>query len=74
VPAQVRFPLTGFASYRVTSSAVIGTAINLPSAGVIRQLTRKQWREGDVALLKAAAARFEMYVPDQWRFTASTDD
>jgi hypothetical protein len=53
---------------------VIGTAINLPSAGVIRQLTRKQWREGDVALLKAAAARFEMYVPDQWRFTARTDD
>ena len=28
------------------------------------RLTRRQWREGDVALLEAAAARLGVQVPD----------
>ena len=41
----------------VTDPATIGAALGLPAAEATRLLTRRQWREGDVALLRAAAAR-----------------
>ena len=37
--------------------AWIGAAFGLPAAEGAKLLTRHQWREGDVALLTAAAAR-----------------
>jgi hypothetical protein len=36
----------------------------MPVAEATSLLTRHQWREGDVALLQAAAARLEVQVPD----------
>jgi hypothetical protein len=35
----------------------------MPPAEANKLLTRHQWREGDVALLEAAAARLRMQVP-----------
>ena len=40
----------------VTDPAAIGAALGLPAAEATKLLTRHQWREGDVALLRAAAA------------------
>jgi hypothetical protein len=45
---------THFEDCGITSPAQIGAATGLPSAEAIRLLTRRQWREGDVAALKAA--------------------
>ena len=36
----------------------------MPPAEAAKLLTRHQWREGDVALLQAAAARLGVQVPD----------
>ena len=41
----------------ITTPAAIGAALGMPPAEATKLLTRHQWREGDVALLQAAAAR-----------------
>src|ERR687892_2723964 len=41
----------------IADPAAIGAALGLPAAEATKLLTRHQWREGDVALLTAAAAR-----------------
>ena len=41
----------------ITTPAAIGAALGMPAAEAASLLTRRQWREGDVALLQAAAAR-----------------
>ena len=45
----------------ITRSAEISTAIGLPEPDAVKLLTRKLWREGDVALLEAVAMRLGMY-------------
>jgi hypothetical protein len=44
--------------------AEIGATLGMPTAEADKLLTRHQWREGDVALLEAAAARLGVQVPD----------
>ena len=46
----------------ITTSAAIGEALGMPAAEATKLLTRRQWREGDVALLQAAAARLGLKV------------
>ncbi len=41
----------------------IGAALDMPPAEATSLLTRRQWREGDVALLEAAAARLGVQAP-----------
>ncbi len=41
----------------ITTPAAIGEALGMAPAEATKLLTRHQWREGDVALLEAAAAR-----------------
>ena len=41
----------------ITEPAEIGAALGLPAVEATKLLTRHQWREDDVALLTAAAAR-----------------
>jgi saccharopine dehydrogenase-like NADP-dependent oxidoreductase len=41
----------------------IGAALGMPAAEAAALLSRKQWREGDVALLEAAAARLALPKP-----------
>jgi hypothetical protein len=43
--------------------AQIGAAVGLPPAEAVRLLTRRQWREGDVAALRAVADRLGLEVP-----------
>ena len=54
-----------------TTPDAIGAALGMPAAEATALLTRKQSREGDLLLLKAAAARLELQVPvlgpDPWR-------
>lgn len=47
----------------VTTPAAIGEALGMAAADATSLLTRHQWREGDVALLQAAAARLGVQVP-----------
>ena len=47
----------------ITTPAEIGAALGLPTAEAAKLLTRHQWREGDVALLEAAAAWLGVQVP-----------
>ena len=47
----------------ITTPAEIGVALGMPVAEATGLLTRRQWREGDVALLQAAAARLGVQVP-----------
>jgi hypothetical protein len=47
----------------ITDPAEIGATLGMPPAEANKLLTRHQWREGDVALLEAAAARLRMQVP-----------
>jgi hypothetical protein len=47
----------------ITTPAAIGAALGMPAAEATSLLTRHQWREGDVARLKAAAARLGVRVP-----------
>jgi hypothetical protein len=54
---------THFEDCGITSPAQIGAATGLPPAEAIRLLTRRQWREGDVAALKAIADRLGLGVP-----------
>ena len=41
----------------ITEPTEIGEALGIPAVEATKLLTRHQWREGDVALLTAAAAR-----------------
>ena len=41
----------------ITDPVGIGEALGMPAVEATKLLTRHQWREGDVALLTAAAAR-----------------
>jgi hypothetical protein len=47
----------------ITTPAAIGEALGMPAAEATKLLTRRQWREGDVAALQAAAARLGLQVP-----------
>jgi hypothetical protein len=47
----------------IITPAEIGVALGMPAAEAASLLTRHQWREGDVALLEAAAARLGVQVP-----------
>ena len=47
----------------ITMPASIGAATGLPAAEAARLLTRRQWREGDVAALMAIADRLGLDVP-----------
>ena len=46
----------------ITDPAAIGAALGLPAGEATKLLTRHQWREGDVALLRAAAARLGLSI------------
>ena len=46
----------------ITDPAAIGAALGMPAGEAANLLTRHQWREGDVALLEAAAARLGLRV------------
>ena len=41
----------------ITNPAAIGEALGMPAADTTKLLSQHQWREGDVALLEATAAR-----------------
>jgi hypothetical protein len=58
----------------ITMPAAIGAALGLPVTEATKLLTRHQWREGDVALLEAAAARLGLQVPDQGRPPADAEE
>src|SRR4051794_2090518 len=47
----------------ITTPVAIGAALGMPGVEAIRLLIRRHWREGDVALLQAAAARLGLKVP-----------
>ena len=47
----------------ITTPAAVGEALGMPAAEATKLLTRHQWREGDVALLQAVAARLGVQVP-----------
>jgi hypothetical protein len=53
----------------ITTPANIGAALDMPPDEAMKLLTRHQWRDGDVALLEAAAARLGVRAfeaPDGW--------
>jgi hypothetical protein len=47
----------------ITTPAAIGEALGMPATDATKLLTRRQWRDGDMELLKAAAARLGLRVP-----------
>ena len=47
----------------ITMPAAIGAVLDMPPAEAAKLLRGHQWREGDVALLQAAAARLGVQVP-----------
>src|SRR3712207_9388036 len=57
----------------ITDPAAIGAALGLPAAEAAKLLTRHQWREGDVALLTAAAARLGVPAKGAPRAAAGED-
>jgi saccharopine dehydrogenase-like NADP-dependent oxidoreductase len=46
----------------ITDPAAIGEALGMPAAEATKLLARSQWREGDVALLEAVAARLGLSI------------
>ena len=46
----------------ITTPTAIGEALGMPAKDAQGLLTRRQWREGDVAALQAAAARLGLSV------------
>src|SRR3712207_6365041 len=48
----------------IVEPAAVGAALGMPPAEATKLLTRHQWREGDVALLAAAAARLGLPADD----------
>jgi hypothetical protein len=64
VTIRLRFTILRHLDDRdITTLAEIGDALGMPAAEATSLLTRHQWREGDVALLQAAAARLGLQVP-----------
>ena len=51
----------------ITTPTAIGAALGMPPAEAAKLLRGHQWREGDVELLEAAAARLGVQVPDHSR-------
>ncbi len=51
----------------ISTPVEIGAAFGMAPAEATKLLTRHQWREGDVALLEAAAARLGVRVPEPVR-------
>ena len=49
---------------RITTLAEISAVLGMPAAEATKLLTRHQWREGDVALIEAAAAHLGVQVPE----------
>jgi hypothetical protein len=49
----------------IADPAAIGEALGMPAKEATKLLTRHQWRDGDVALLEAAAARLGVPVGQQ---------
>jgi len=47
----------------ITTPAAIGEAFGMPAAEATKLLTHRQWRDGDVARLQAAAARLGVQMP-----------
>jgi hypothetical protein len=47
----------------ITAPPDIARAVGLPAADAVRLLTRKQWRDGDLAALQAVAARLGLDIP-----------
>ena len=47
----------------LTAPTAIGAAVGLPPVEAVRLLNRRQWREGDVAALRAVADRLGLEVP-----------
>ena len=47
----------------LTAAPDIARAVSLPAAEAVRLLTRRQWRAGDGAALRAVAARLGLEVP-----------
>lgn len=47
----------------ITDPHAIGAVLGMPAVEATKLLTRHQWREGDVALLEAAAVRLGVQVP-----------
>ena len=47
----------------IITLAEIGAALGMPVTEATRLLTRKRWRDGDIALLEAAAVRLGMPMP-----------
>jgi hypothetical protein len=45
----------------ITKPVDIGEALGMPAAEATKLLTGRQWREGDVARLEAAAARLGLH-------------
>jgi hypothetical protein len=50
----------------ITTLSAIGEALGMPPAEAVKLLRSHQWREGDVALLEAAAARLELQTRGRW--------
>jgi hypothetical protein len=48
---------------RLEDVALAPPALGMPAAEATSLMTRRQWREGDVARLEAAAARLGVQVP-----------
>ena len=46
----------------ITTAVRIGQALGMPAEEAAKLLTRRQWREGDVERLQAAAARLGLKV------------
>ncbi|MFC7478178.1 hypothetical protein ACFQS7_27780 [Dankookia sp. GCM10030260] len=46
----------------ITAPSTIGAAAGLPAAEAVSLLTRRQWRAGDIAALKAVADRLGLQV------------
>ena len=47
----------------IATPAGIGAALGMPAAEAAKLLTRRRWRDGDAALLEAAAERLGVPVP-----------
>ena len=48
----------------IAEPAAVGAALGMPTGEATKLLNRNQWREGDVALLSAAAARLGLPAAD----------
>ena len=53
---------THLEDFGMITPAAIGGEVGLPAAEAASLLNRRQWREGDVAALQAAAARLGLKV------------